>query len=147
MWKDFLVGFLSLPPKLGIICVNKNVHIATQHPLLESMIAELTCTSEISESIPRFGQELSICICFNRVKIDDLTHPDREGCSITNSLILVILGGKYFCFRCTRYHKFYGQDADHFTSYLYMHEIFQLRAWLSGDCVFYWYIHGLSLYA
>ena len=58
-----------------MICDNKNVHIATQHPSLGSIIEGPIDTSEILMPIPKFGQELLIYICFSRVKIDDLTHP------------------------------------------------------------------------
>ena len=73
--KRFLVGFFKLSPALGMICVNKNVHLVMQHPSLGSMIEGPIDTSEILMPIARFGQELSIYICFSHVKIDDLTHP------------------------------------------------------------------------
>ena len=58
-----------------MICVNKDVHLAMQHPSLGSMTEGPINASEILMPIPKFGQELSIYICFNGVKIDDLTHP------------------------------------------------------------------------
>ena len=67
--KRFFGGFFQF------VYDNKNVHLVVQHPSLGSMTEGPINTSEILISIPRFGQELSICICFNRVEIDDLTHP------------------------------------------------------------------------
>ena len=69
------MGFFNLLPALGMICVYKNMHITTQHPSLGSMNEGPIDTSEVLIPILKFEQELSIHICFNLVKIDDLTHP------------------------------------------------------------------------
>ena len=90
-WKDFLVGLFNLSPVLGIIYVNKNVHLVTQHPLLESMTEGSTDTSEILIPMPRPRQERSIYICLSTIKTADFMHPKREGCMVINSLIFVVV--------------------------------------------------------
>ena len=89
MWKDSLWVF---PICLQFWkCCNKNVHLVRQHPSLGSMIARSTDTREISMSIPKFGQGQSIYICFNRVRIEDFTHPKWEGCRVISSIIFVVI--------------------------------------------------------
>ena len=78
-WKDSLVGLFNLSPALGMICVNKNVHLLMQHPSLRSIIEGPTDTSEILILMPRPGQELFIYICLNPVKTADFMHPKWEG--------------------------------------------------------------------
>ena len=60
-----------------------------QHPSLGSMTEGPIDTSEILMPIPGPGQELSIYVCFSRVKIDDLTHSKGEKCIVINLLIFV----------------------------------------------------------
>ena len=90
-WKDFLVGLFNLFPALGIICVNKNVHLVMQHPSLGSMTERPTDTSEILMLMPRPGQEQSIYICLSPFKTADFMHPKWEGCIVINSLIFVVV--------------------------------------------------------
>ena len=63
LWSIFSVCLQCLE---GYVSIKMYTSSVTEGP---------TYTSEILMPIPRFGQELSIYICFNRVKIDDLTHP------------------------------------------------------------------------
>ena len=58
-----------------MICVNKNVHLVMQHPLLGSMTEGPTETSEILIPMSRPGQEPSIYICLSPVKTADFMHP------------------------------------------------------------------------
>ena len=69
------MGFFSLSPMPGMICVNKNVHITTKHPSLGSIIAGFIETFEILIPMPKFEQELSIYIRLNPVKTADFMHP------------------------------------------------------------------------
>ena len=67
-----------------------------QNLSLGSMTEGPINTSKILMLIPKFGQELSIYICLSRVKIDDLTHPKREGCVLINLLIFVVVSRNIF---------------------------------------------------
>ena len=75
MKTDFLVGLFNFSPALGIICVNKNVHLVMQHPSLGPMTEGSTGTSEILISMPRPGQEPSIYICLSPVTTAGFMHP------------------------------------------------------------------------
>ena len=58
-----------------MICVNKNVHLIMQHPLLGSMAEGPFDASEILMPIPKFEQELSIYIFLSPAKMVDFMHP------------------------------------------------------------------------
>ena len=73
--KDFLVSLFNLSPALGMICVNKNVHLVMQHSSLGSMTEGSTDTSEILMPIPKFEQELSIYIFLSPARMVDFKHP------------------------------------------------------------------------
>ena len=90
-WKDSLVGLFSLSPTLGIICVNRNVHLVMQHPSLGSMTKGPTDRSETLIPMLKPGQKPSIYICLSPVKTADFMHPKWEGCIVINSLIFVVV--------------------------------------------------------
>ena len=90
-WKDFLVGLFKLSPALGMICVNKNMHLAMQHPSSGAMTAGPTDTSEILIPMPMPGQEPSTYICLSPAKIADFMHPKWERCIVINSLVFVVV--------------------------------------------------------
>ena len=53
--KRFIGGSFQLAPALGMICVNKNVHLVMQHTSLESMAEGPTDTFEILVPMPTPG--------------------------------------------------------------------------------------------
>ena len=77
--------YFTLSRVLGMICVNKNVHLVMQHPSLGSMTEGATETSEILIPIPKPGQELSIYTCLSPFKRAEFMHPKREGRIVINS--------------------------------------------------------------
>ena len=68
-------GLFNLPLALGMIYVNKNVHLIMQHPPLGSMTESTTNTPEILIPMTRHGQELSIYISLSSIKTADFMHP------------------------------------------------------------------------
>ena len=90
-WKDYLVGLFSLSPTLGVICVNRNVHLVRQHPSLGSMTKGPTDRSETLIPMPKPGQKPSIYICLSPVKTADIMHPKWEGFIVINWLIFVVV--------------------------------------------------------
>ena len=58
-----------------MIGVNKNAHLAMQHPLLWSVTEVPTDKPEILIPMPRLGQEPSIYICLSPVKTAEFMHP------------------------------------------------------------------------
>ena len=88
--KRFLGGSFQLVPSPGMICVNKNVHLVMQNPLLGSMTAGQTNTSETLILMPRRGQEPSIYICLSPFKTADFMHPKWKRCIVINSLIFMV---------------------------------------------------------
>ena len=73
--KRFFGRSFQLVPALGMICVNENVHLVMQHPLLGSMPEGSTDTSEILIPMPKPWQEPSIYICLSPVETADSMHP------------------------------------------------------------------------
>ena len=63
--KLFWWVFFNLSPAFGMICHNKNVRFMMQNPSLGSLTEDPIDTSENLMLIQRFGQELSIYICFS----------------------------------------------------------------------------------
>ena len=91
IWKDFLVCLFNLSPALGMIYVNKNVHLVMQHPSLGSMTERPIDKPEILIPTPKLGERPSIYICLSPVKMVDFMHPKWKGCIIINSLIFFIV--------------------------------------------------------
>ena len=89
--KIFWWVFFKLSPALGMICVNKNMHLAMQHPSSGAMTAGPTDRSEILIPMPMPGQEPSMYICLSPAKIADFMHPKWERCIVINSLIFVVV--------------------------------------------------------
>ena len=99
IWKDFLAGLLKLSLALGMICVNKNVHLVLQHPSLVSVAEGPTDTSEILITMPKLWQKLFIYNCFS---------PKWEGFIVINSLIFVAVSKNIL--NCLNFVKNYGQN-------------------------------------
>ena len=74
-----------------MICVNKDLHLVMQHPLLGSMTKGLTYIPEILIPMPRPGKEPSIYICLSPVKTANFMQLQWEGCIVINSLIFVVV--------------------------------------------------------
>ena len=89
--KRFFGGPFQLAPALGMICVNKNVHLVMQHLSLGSSTEGPTDTSKILIPMSRLWQEPPIYICLSPVKEASFMHPKWEGCIVINSLIFVVV--------------------------------------------------------
>ena len=125
-----MVVFFSLSPILGMMCCRKKEHLTRQHPSLEPITAEFIDTFEILIQMPKFGQELSICICLSPVKIVDFIHQKWERCIVINLLIFVVVSQNISNCLCERSLKaciFYGQCRPTIKDIVFLSNIFSLK--------------------